>query len=140
MIRVVLDTNILFSAILKSKGLEAAVFNLVIDGTLLPCVSQAVLEEYSRVLTRPVLQAHADRVRHVLDLTASISVFVTPTTTVAESRDKDDNRFLECAEAAEAHFLVTGNTRHFPAKWKSTQRVTARELLEIIGAKLPEKR
>jgi hypothetical protein len=32
---------------------------------------------------------------------------------------------------------VTGNKHHFPKRWKSTQVVNARELLELIGLKLP---
>jgi len=44
--------------------------------------------------------------------------------------DPDDNRFLECAEASGANYLVTGNKRHFPRQWKQTLVVNARELLE----------
>jgi len=54
---------------------------------------------------------------------------VTPHELVSESRDDFDNRFLECAEAADAHYRVTGNKRHFPKRWKSTHIVNAREFL-----------
>jgi predicted nucleic acid-binding protein len=47
----------------------------------------------------------------------------------ADSPDEPDNRFLECAEAAQADYLVTGNTRHFPKKWKQTSIVTPRQLI-----------
>jgi predicted nucleic acid-binding protein len=52
---------------------------------------------------------------------------------VSKSTDDADNRFLECAEAAGADFLVTGNKRHFPRLWEKTQVVNARELLGLIG-------
>jgi uncharacterized protein len=39
---------------------------------------------------------------------------------------------LECAEAGEADFLVTGNKRHFPAHWGKTRVVNARELITTI--------
>ena len=55
MIRVVLDTNILFSAVLKPMGVPSAVFDLVIANKLLMCVSDAVLAEYHDVLSRPLL-------------------------------------------------------------------------------------
>jgi predicted nucleic acid-binding protein len=45
----------------------------------------------------------------------------------------DDNVFLECAEAADAHYLITGNLRDFPERWRHTQIVTAREFLEVIA-------
>jgi predicted nucleic acid-binding protein len=44
----------------------------------------------------------------------------------------DDNVFLECAEAAQADYLVTGNQRHFPERWKKTKVIGARELIEFI--------
>jgi predicted nucleic acid-binding protein len=46
--------------------------------------------------------------------------------------DADDNRILECADAAGADFLVTGNKRHFPAEWKRTSVVNGREFLERV--------
>jgi putative PIN family toxin of toxin-antitoxin system len=133
MIRVVFDTNVLFSAVFKSVGLQAAVFDLVIAGKVTPCVSNAILAEYTDVLNRPVLQPHAERVRDVLALLARIAVHVTPTVTVRACSDPDDDCFLECAEAAGAHYLVTGNTRHFPKQHKTTKIVTGRQLLELLA-------
>jgi uncharacterized protein len=45
--------------------------------------------------------------------------------------DPDDDIFLECAEAAGAAFLVTGNLKHFPTEWRQTRIVTAAALLEL---------
>jgi predicted nucleic acid-binding protein len=61
-----------------------------------------------------------------------MSTMIAPATTVAVSPDETDNRFLECAEAAGADFLVTGNRRHFPNVWKTTRIVSARELVEFV--------
>jgi hypothetical protein len=38
----------------------------------------------------------------------------------------------ECAQAAAAHYLVTGNARDFPAAWVSTKIVTARQFLDAV--------
>lgn len=132
MIRAVLDTNVVISAVLKRAGLEARVLDLAVEELLLPCVSPPVLDEYQRVLARPFLDAHRMRGRQVLSLLASVSLLVRPRATVAVSRDPDDNRFLECAEAAQAEFLVTGNRRHFPRLWLGTRVVSARELLHEL--------
>ena len=56
-----------------------------------------------------------------------------PLTELRVIRHEPDNRFLECAEAAQADFLVTGNKRHFPKQWKATKVVNARELLSTIS-------
>jgi len=83
-------------------------------------------------------------VRVVLDTNVLISAALTPggleagvvsaatTQPVAVLKtaiDPDDNRFLECAEAARADFLVTGNLRHYPAECGVTRTVNARQLL-----------
>ena len=39
-----------------------------------------------------------------------------------------DDKFLECAEAARADYLVTGNVRRFPEFWKGTKIIAARPL------------
>jgi predicted nucleic acid-binding protein len=61
-----------------------------------------------------------------------MSTMIAPATPLAVSPDETDNRFLECAEAAGADFLVTGNRRHFPNVWKTTRIVSARELVEFV--------
>ena len=62
-----------------------------------------------------------------------------PHQALSVSRDDADNRFLECAQSTRAHYLVTGNKRHFPKTWKKTRVANARELLQIIGPQLPPK-
>jgi predicted nucleic acid-binding protein len=37
--------------------------------------------------------------------------------------------FIECAGAARADYLITGNQRHFPKFWKNTNIITSRELI-----------
>jgi predicted nucleic acid-binding protein len=61
-----------------------------------------------------------------------VAVAVTPDRKIEVSPD-DDNRFLECAEAAEADFLVTGNRRHFPELFGKTRVVAPREFLTELG-------
>jgi predicted nucleic acid-binding protein len=65
---------------------------------------------------------------------ARIGQFFIPTLAHSASPDEDDNRFLELAEAADAHYLVTGNKRHFPRHSKQTRVVNARELLTLLAA------
>ena len=50
MIRVVVDTNVLVSGILKPGGWEAAVLDLIAEGKLAWCTSEPILNEYQRVL------------------------------------------------------------------------------------------
>ena len=65
--------------------------------------------------------------------------WVKPTEKVRAYSDADDDIFLECAQAARAHYIVTGNLKDFPAKWADTQIVTARQFLDAL-AEIPEER
>ena len=132
MTRVVIDTNVLVSALLTERGAEAAVLALVYTGQALWCVSEPIIEEYRAVLTRPKFaKVRFERVQGLLNALSQATVSV-PMGTVTESPDEPDNRLLECAEAAEAQYLVTGNKRHFPRRWKKTRVLNARELLDLL--------
>jgi putative PIN family toxin of toxin-antitoxin system len=133
MIGLVVDTNVLVSANLKADGLEAMVVALAFNRKVRMYVSEPMLAEYERVLRYPRLKFQAGEVNRLLALLRESTILVEPTRTVAACRDEADNRFLECAEAAGADFLVTGNKRHFPQRWKATRVLNARELLGLIG-------
>jgi predicted nucleic acid-binding protein len=65
-----------------------------------------------------------------LDAIRDKGLWVRPVELVRICSDPDDDIFLECAQAAQAHYLVTGNIRHFPASWRETLVVTARWLVD----------
>jgi putative PIN family toxin of toxin-antitoxin system len=136
MIRVVLDTNVVVSAHINLEGLEASVLDLVFHRRLALFVSEPVLAEYGLVLRRKKIHLDPLQVEHSLTQIRKIGSIVEPTRRVSASADSGDNRFLECAELAEADYLVTGNKRHFPKCWGKTRVVNARELLELISAEL----
>lgn len=98
-------------------------------------LSSAVLAEYENVLTRPSLRLDLSRVEQTLRMITAEGYFATPTNPVHASPDEKDNRFLECAEAAKADFLITGNKRHFPGTWGATRIVNARELLDLLKSR-----
>ena len=50
--------------------------------------------------------------------------------------DPGDNKFLECADAARADYLVTGNQRHFPPYWKKTKVISSREFIMLVAPHL----
>jgi uncharacterized protein len=50
--------------------------------------------------------------------------------------DAADNILVECADAARADCLVTGNQRHVPKFWKNTKIITSSEFLGVIAPHL----
>lgn len=56
MIRVVLDTNMIVSAMLRSGGLPEAVFNLAMGGEVQCYISEPIVAEYEDVLRLPEIE------------------------------------------------------------------------------------
>ncbi len=133
MIRVVLDTNIIISALLQPQGLPARVFLLALDGiTAQLYVSGDIYAEYEEVIRRPKFNHNDAVIERSLRAIRQNGFWVKPTNKVRACADSDDDIFLECAEAARAHYLVTGNLKHFPAAWADTQIVTTRRFLDAV--------
>jgi uncharacterized protein len=131
--RVVLDTNVVVSALLKPQGLEDQVLRLALAGRLLLCVSPAVLAEYARVLPSPKFKLQPEEVATALRQLEKAGSLFDPAGILKISAHEPDNRFYECADAAQAAFLVTGNVKHFKQDYLTTKIVNARELLDLLA-------
>jgi putative PIN family toxin of toxin-antitoxin system len=132
-LRLVIDTNVVVSGALKPNGLERTALNFALTPPARFFVSPAILAEYTEVLSRSELRIPMSEQRALADLFTSRARLIHPATILAECRDPDDNIFLECADAARADYLLTGNRRHFPAFWKSTKTINCRELMTIVA-------
>jgi putative PIN family toxin of toxin-antitoxin system len=135
-LRLVIDTNIVVSAALKPDGLQRTVILLAITKPARLYVSDAILSEYREVLSRPELQIRKGLRQQLLQLIGSRAHLAAPPRTLRVTSDPDDNIFLECADAARADYLVTGNQRHFPKFWKKTKVITSREFISIVAPHL----
>jgi putative PIN family toxin of toxin-antitoxin system len=131
MMRVVFDTNVVVSAALTRGGAEAYALDLAATRRVEAFVSVEILAEYEAVLRRPKFKLTPKAVAGVIGLIRAFAVVVKPANRVGVSPDEGDNRFLECAETCAAHFLITGNRRHFPMTWRETRIINARELVEF---------
>jgi putative PIN family toxin of toxin-antitoxin system len=135
-LRLVLDTNVVVSAALKPEGLQRTVLLLAISKPARWYVSEAILGEYSAVLARPELKIRRGLRQQLLQLIKDHSRVIAPSCLPQITTDPADNIFIECADAARADYLVTGNERHFPRFWKSTKIISSREFLNIIAPHL----
>ena len=131
--RVVLDTNVVVSALLKPQGTEDQVLRLALAGRLMLCVSPQVLAEYSRVLSSPKLKFQPEEVAMALRQLERAGSLFRPGWNLEISEHEPDNRFYECASAAQAAFLVTGNLRHFKEDYQATKIVNARKLVDLLA-------
>lgn len=135
-LRLVLDTNVVVSAVLKPDGLQRTVLLLAMSKPARWYVSRAILLEYQAVLSRPELGIRRGLRNQFLQLISRKVHTVAPARPLNITPDPGDNKFLECADAARADFLITGNLRHFPAYWKRTKVVSSRDFMLVVAPHL----
>ena len=99
-------------------------------------VSDAIVSEYAMVLARPELKIRRSLRQQLLQLIKNHTRVVSPSRLTQVTSDPADNMFVECADAARADYLVTGNQRHFPKFWKNTKIISSREFLSVIAPHL----
>jgi putative PIN family toxin of toxin-antitoxin system len=113
-VRIVLDTNVLVSALLSPFGPPARVLGLVMTGAVGCCVDARILAEYHDVTHRPRLSIDAAKADDVLEEIRRSGLSVGSVPLPRPLPDQDDDQFVEVGLAGGARCLVTGNTAHFP--------------------------
>jgi len=112
-VRIVLDTNVLVSALLNPHGAPGAVLQLVYAGEIVVLFDDRVLSEYRDVLGRPKLRISPREAEFTVDFIEGEGIRVSAPHLDLELVDPDDLPFIEIAQASHADALVTGNARHF---------------------------
>ncbi len=109
MVNVVLDTNVIVSA-LHFGGNPGKILNLANMGKLL--VSPFILNEVANVLRRQFCWGE-EEIKSALAAITEIANLIQPTDKLSVIKEKDaDNRILECAISGGADFIVSGDTKH----------------------------
>lgn len=111
--RIVLDTNILVSALLSPFGAPARILDLLLNGYMQICYDSRIVDEYKDVLSRPKFGFNEQDVRSLLDYLLLKGLSVTPPPLGIPMHDEDDRSFYEVACYMRA-YLITGNTKHYP--------------------------
>jgi putative PIN family toxin of toxin-antitoxin system len=130
--RIVVDTNIYISA-LNFAGTADEVLALGRAGLIEICISPAILDEICGVLARKFGWS-AGRVREARAAITRFTRRVHPRESLSVvRRDEADNRILECALAAGADTIVTGD-RHLLAlgRFRGCQITTPRDFLDAM--------
>ncbi len=110
--RVVCDTNIYISAFIFPGSKPDQVLDLARQGFIELYVSSFILDELRRVLLKK-FRMEQTKSEEILERVRQLATIVEPEERVFVIREKqDDNRIIECAIAAKAHYLVTGDTKH----------------------------
>lgn len=109
--RIVLDTNCLLAS-LSRRGGYFNVWKGLQQGKYILCVSNEILEEYEEILTQSTNSVIASNVVQTL-LNAPTVEFIEPFYRFnLITQDPDDNKFVDCAIAGNATYIVS-NDSHF---------------------------
>jgi putative PIN family toxin of toxin-antitoxin system len=116
MIYVVVDTNVLVSALLSKNPSSPTVQILehLLNGDITPLVDDDILEEYQEVLSRPHFHFQHTIINRIIQYLRRNGVRTDRTPFDEIVPDEDDRVFYEVALTVEESFLVTGNLKHYP--------------------------
>lgn len=115
--KVVIDTNILVSAVLKDRDPAAVIRFVIGDPQYEWIASRDILAEYTEVLRRPKFRLPDSLLQAWSDLFDTVVTLVDVAVVVDFLRDPKDAKFLACAISADAEYLITGD-RDFTEAYK----------------------
>ena len=135
--RVVLDTNIIVSALITPAGKPAAIISAWLDGkfTLLTCSAQVA--ELRSTLQKPrvaeLVKPH--KAGRLVNQIKKLAEDIVPLPRVERSPDPTDDFLLALSEGGEANYLVTGDKSGLLAldRHKATRIVSAREFAALLA-------
>lgn len=114
---IVIDTNIIVSALLNPNGVSYVFLDRVFAGEYQVVVTPQIMEEYNDVLRRKKFCFSEDIIETVLEWFRNNAIFIE----VEEERyvnhvlDTKDAMFYAAARCTKAR-LVTGNIKHYPVE------------------------
>jgi uncharacterized protein len=114
--KVVIDTNILVSAVIRDRLPERVLFWCLGNPDVEWLATPAIMAEYVAVIQRPKFKLPKATVAWWLELLVADTQMIQPIVVIDFPRDRKDVPFLICAETGKADYLITGDTDFSEAK------------------------
>lgn len=129
----VIDTNVIVSSLLSKRedAAPAQIVRRLLEGEIVALYNDEILREYEEVLRRPKFRFSEELVFELVDAIRELGLSVERVRSDEHFPDPKDVVFYEVALARrrDGAYLVTGNTKHFPAE---PCVVTPAEMLRIM--------
>lgn len=136
--KIILDTNVLVSALISNSTPTRILYDLVLGRNVQLCLSEAIYLEYMEVLSRDKFRNFAQfrfNSEIVLFKLRELAILYQPLISVELLKDASDNKFLELAQVSSADYLITGNTKDFNLRaFEYTRIVSPREYWDSFAS------
>ena len=127
-----LDTNCLISS-LSRKGQYYPVWKGLQTGQYVLCVSTEILEEYAEIIAQKMSVEVASGVIHLLLESSNVELINPYFSLHLIEADHDDNKFVDCAFASNATFIVSDDNHFNVLKEISFPQLLVLKLKEFLG-------
>ena len=131
--RVVLDTNVLISALLF-KGELSGIVGLWQKGKIIPIISKETFDELRAVLEYPKFSLSPAEIKSLIEheILPFFEVVNVSKHIKGACRDPGDDKFISCAISASADWIVTGDKDLFDLeKYQSIRIVHASDFIKM---------
>jgi len=126
--RVVVDTNIIVSALMNVNGTPAKILSLILNGNIKILYDNRIIFEYFDVLSRKEFGFHNEIINDMINFFKHDGEFINPEYIKTKFSDEADKKFYEVYKSGKAKYLITGNKKHFP---KGNTIILPRDFMEI---------
>jgi putative PIN family toxin of toxin-antitoxin system len=137
--KLILDTNIIVSALISNSIPTKILYELVLTQKVKTCITEEIFTEYIEVLNRGKFTKYKNfkaKADIVLNKLREISTFYETNRKIEILSDTSDNKFLELAAVSSADYLITGNTLDFQiTEFEYTRILTPREYWHFFEPK-----
>jgi putative PIN family toxin of toxin-antitoxin system len=131
--KIVLDANIFISSFFWG-GNPRTVFERAIEGIDTLFITKEILDEIEKVIGRPKFHASQEGIDFFINSIEEIGTKIVPKVKIKNgSRDKTDNKYLECGITANVDYIISGDFHLLELEsYENIKIVTAKNYFEII--------
>jgi putative PIN family toxin of toxin-antitoxin system len=112
--KIVLDTNVIVSALINPQGIPGSILALVLNGKIQIAYDNRIIFEYIDVLSRKNFGFNKEIINNLIDYVRNDGEFINSEYSNVKFTDDTDKKFYEVFKSGEARYLITGNKKHFP--------------------------
>ncbi len=132
--KVIIDTNIFISAVIRDRLPERILIMIARRDDIEWVVTEAIVAEYKQVLARPKFTIPKEELAKQFAFIDKFTVRIESDVIIDFPRDRKDAKFLACAKAVKADYLVTGDRDFSEARQLTATRIaSAVEFAQILG-------